>query len=139
MAAIVAQPRSFDTNFWNALQAIELRTVAAIAMYAIALEMARNDTIILRPSLGRRPTIDEFLRAERYTQKSLLTTAYMESLAVCAAQKASLDKYRATHLTLLRDEMAKFCNIGAGVDIFTIRMAYEMTLLTCYEVSRHCW
>ena len=63
--------------------------------------------------------------------------AFEEILAVCASPTVnrSLDKYRIVLASPMRDELPAFCNTGAGMEIFTLNMAYEMSLSGFYTVS----
>ena len=104
---------------------------------AIIPELAANDVDVVAPRLGRIPTVDEYLRAAGYGEKTKVHAAFAVKLAVCSSPKvrSSLDKYRAVLATPMRGPLQRFCNSGADMEIFTLNMAYEMSLSACYEVS----
>lgn len=55
-------------------------------------------------------------------------------VGLCHCQEQP-DKYRTVLGTPIRDEMARFCNSSMGMEVFSINMAYEMTLSRCYQVG----
>lgn len=96
--------------------------------------MAEVDTLIVGPHLNpnRAPTVKEFLQASRKGDKIKVEMAFANALSVCAAVKTSLDKYGTMPATLVSAEFAIFCNTNVGIEIFTVNMAYEMSLSLCY-------
>lgn len=104
---------------------------------SIAPELAASDVDVVAPRIGHSPTVEEYLRAAGYGEKTKVLTAFAAKLAVCSSPKtrSSLDEYRAIMATPMRVELQRFCNSGAGMEIFTLDMAYEMSLSACHEVS----
>lgn len=104
---------------------------------AIAPEFAASDVDVVAPRIGHSPTVEEHLRAAGYGEKIKVHAAFAAKLAVCSSPKvrSGLDKYRAVMATPMRVEFQRFCNSGAGREIFTLNMAYEISLSACYEVS----
>ncbi len=70
-------------------------------------------------------------------EKTKVHAAFAAKLAVCPSPKlrSSLVEYRAVMATPIRAERLRFCNPGAGMEIFPLNMAYEMSLSACYKVS----
>lgn len=87
---------------------------------AIVPGLAANDIDVVVPRLGRIPTVEEYLRAAGYGEKTKVHAAFAAKLAVCFSPKvrSSLDKYRAVMATPMRVELQRFCNSGAGMEIF---------------------
>ena len=78
--------------------------------------------------------MEEYLQASNKGDKKRIEEAFANALSVCAAVVSSLDKYRTVLATPMGDEMARFCNTSVGLEMFTVNMAYEMSLSRCFEV-----
>ena len=107
-------------------------------MFAVVGDLAQEDQGVLGPdNQGNPPSVDGYLRVSKYGAKSKIQTAFASKLTVCAQSRvrASLPKYVAVMATPTRQELVKFCNADAGMEISNINMAYEMSLLACYQVS----
>ncbi len=107
-------------------------------MAALLPSLARTDTTIAFPRLQRTPTIDEYLAAPNKGDKARIQAVFALQLTACASSKTAknLNKYRDVLATPMRDEITKFCNIGAASEIFTISLVYEMSLSQCFEYWR---
>ena len=104
-------------------------------MAVLLPSLARADTAIAFPRLQRTPTVDEVLEAPNKGDKQRIQAIFALHLSACATSKAAknLNKYRDVLATPMRDELERFCNIGAASDIFTIGFAYDMSLSQCFK------
>lgn len=108
-------------------------------MAFIAESLASSDMTIVQPFFGHAPTVAEYLHADRKGDKKLCA-AFSSKLSSCAAYHTNrgLEKFVKVLGTPMRPEIVRFCNVGASSAMFTINMAYEMSLSQCYLVSfRH--
>ena len=103
-------------------------------MYSLAPALAEADTLIVGPHLNpnRAPTAKGFLKASRKGEKIEVEKAFSNALSVCAAVRTSLDKYGTILATPMSAGLAKFCNTNVAIEIFTVNLAYEMSLSVCY-------
>ena len=106
-------------------------------MSVVAADLAAADLDIVFPRLGHTPTVQQYLEAAAYGEKSKVGKAFAARLAICASPsvKGNFDKYRSVLATPMRKEVEKFCNTGAGMEILHIAHGYEMLLSACYNVS----
>ncbi len=127
------------------------RDMAAVAPY-----LAAQDTLIVQPHLQppRQPTLDEYLGAcrsvalldvhlilrgansetYRHGDKAKLQGTFMNALTVCSQQK-SIDKLVVVLASPLREELTKFVNSGAGMDLSSIDGMRDMCESQCF----HFW
>lgn len=104
-------------------------------MWALAPHLAVTDTDIVRPRLNRAPTVKEYLEASHKGDKKKVETTFANILSICAAVTNSPDKYRIVLASPMSEEIAHFCNTNVGMEMFTLNMVYEMTMLACFEVA----
>ena len=102
-------------------------------MCAVLETIVADDQAVVQSRLERVPSIQEYLGASRKEDQAKIEDAFADALTICASTRGSLDKYCAIIRTPTREEICQSCNSGAGMEIFTLNMDYEMSQSLCYE------